>query len=366
MLKNDMKKRIFKLLALVLMIALVIQSNGFGLFDKETAYAVGDLDVVWDFVVPEGDPIFTVNNFLPGDSEDRNVEVINNGLSPHTVGVKGLKTSETGTLSGELDFVITEGVTDLYGGTAGAKTLQNFFDDSTSPNGIVLSNVNNGDSTDYTFKVIFPESAGNEFQATEVVFDITIGIVVELPAECELITFTGPTIFGTSGNDKIQGTSKSELIITFEGNDKVDAGGGHDCIVTNGGNDKVDGQTGNDVIDLGEGNDQNSPSAGTDIIFGRAGNDKIDAGSQDDQVFGGEGNDHLIGGSGNDTVHGENGNDELFGGSGDDLLFGDSGNDTLHGGSGNDNLTGGIDLDNAIGDSGIDTCDAETETKCEL
>ncbi|MBI2034554.1 MAG: hypothetical protein HYT11_02355, partial [Candidatus Levybacteria bacterium] len=146
-----MKKRIFKLISLILIIALVIQSQGFGLFEKKTAYAVGDLNVIWG--VPDGDPIFVVNNMLPGDDEDRDVNVTNGGTVPREVGVRGIKTEEMLVMASVLDFVISENGTDLYGGASitGPKTLQEFFDESSGLNGISLSTLNNGDTTTYNF-----------------------------------------------------------------------------------------------------------------------------------------------------------------------------------------------------------------------
>jgi len=356
-----MKKRILTLLSLITIGALLVQSNGLGLFDRNTAYAVGDLTVNWGIGIGDVGPIFNESNIAPGFTDTKTVNVANGATSPRQVAVRGILTSDAGNMDSVMNIEIKEGPTLLY-----ANTLEQFFADSAGPNGVELSLLNNGNNTDYSFKVTFGEDAGNDFQNQAIIFDIQIGIAVETPAECDLINFNGSPIFGTSGNDRINGTSKSELIVGFEGNDRINGGGGDDCIVAGSGNDKVDGQTGADVIDLGGGNDRNSPSAGIDIIYGGGGNDNIDAGSENDLVFGGEGNDHLVGGSGNDVIHGENGNDQLFGGSGNDTLLGESGNDTMHGGSGGDNLTGGDGLDNANGDSGTDTCDAETETKCEL
>ncbi|MBI4097809.1 MAG: hypothetical protein HY426_02110 [Candidatus Levybacteria bacterium] len=362
-----MKKRIFKLISLVLIAALVINTNGFGLFEKKTAYAVGDLNVIWG--VPDGDPIFEISNFLPGDMKDEDVDVSNGGTVPREVGVRGEKTEEIASFAGVLDFVISEGGSDLYGGTSvgGPKTLQEFFDESAGPNGIPLSTLNNGDTTTYNFKVTFPDGSGNEFQSAKVVFDLIIGIVSEIPLECENINFPNPPIFGTSGNDNISGTTGNDLIITFEGMDKISSGLGNDCVVTTGGgNDKVTTGVGNDVILTADGNDDINSGIGNDIIDAGNGNNKVNAGVGDDQVTTGSGNDDINLGVGNDTASSGGGNDKVVGGTGNDIVDGEGGDDDLSGGVGNDDLTGGLGVDKANGGTGTDTCDAETEISCEL
>src|SRR3989304_8814818 len=196
-----MKKKILSLISLTLILTLLIYANNLGLFAKKTAYAVGDLNVLWG--VPDGDPIFVVSNMLPGDTEDRDVDVANGGTVPRDVGVRGVKTEEIASFAAILDFVISEGGSDLYGGTSptGPKTLQEFFDESTGPNGLFLSNLGNGDTTTYNFLAKFPSSAGNECQGARGVFDLIIGIVSDIPEECSDIEFSGRPIFGPSGHE---------------------------------------------------------------------------------------------------------------------------------------------------------------------
>lgn len=363
--KRSIKKSILTIVSLLLIAVIVIHNDG--LFNDNTTYAAGDLSINWN--VPTGDPIFVVENMLPGDTEDRDVVIENTGPSPREVGIKGVKTDEIASFAGILDFVIAADGVPIYGtgSPTNAKTLQEFFDESSGMNGHSLGILNSGDTSTYNFKATFPPESGNEYQGARVVFDLIIGVIAdEIPAECNLINFTGPTIYGTSDSEYIQGTGKSEMIITFEGNDKVEAGGGHDCIITGEGKDYVDDQTGNDVTDLGPGDDIQSPSGGKDVIYGGTGKDKIDAGSSDDKVYAGEGDDWVDGGSGKDLIQGGSGNDTLTGGSGNDEVFGESGDDSLFGGSGKDFLDGGADEDSANGQTGTDTCIAETETNCEL
>src|SRR3970040_1685578 len=134
-----MKIRILKIIIpLLIIVFAIIQGGGLNLFNKDiTVRAVGDLNVIWG--VPDGDPIFVVSNMLPGDSEESPV------------------------------------------------ILDQFFTDSTGPDGIPLSTLGPGDSTTYTFKVTFDETAGNEFQEKQVIFDLIIGIAIAVPEECQEI-----------------------------------------------------------------------------------------------------------------------------------------------------------------------------------
>lgn len=370
---------------LIVLLGLLIPTNILSNFTKNsTAQAVGDLTVDWG--VPEGNPIFTVNNMAPGEMESRTVHVTNGASTNRPVGVRGIKTSETGDLSTVLAMVISENGTDLYGGSSstGPRTLTQFFSESAGPDGISLSTLGPGNDTHYTFEVEFDENAGNEFQGKSVVFDLKIGIAISVPEECKNIHFSGSPIFGTENRDVLHGTNGNDLIFALEGNDVVNASNGNDCVVggpgddivhgSNGkdvlfgneGNDRIDGLNGNDLIFGGEGNDIINSSNGDDLIEGGDGNDKIKGGNGDDHIEGGGGNDQVKAGNGNDQVNGGNGNDEIDGGNGNDQINGEDGNDSLVGKNGNDILLGGSGTDSANGGLGSDTCDAETEINCEL
>src|SRR3989344_3827477 len=318
-----MRKKIFIIIGLILIGIVGFQNNWFDIFQKKTAYAVGDLNVLWG--VPDGDPIFVVENMLPGDMEQRSVDVINGGTVARAVNIRGVKTEEFASFSSVLDFVISKNGTDLYGGTnpTGTKTLQDFFDEAASPSGLFLSTIAAGGSTSYTFKATFPPGSGNEFMSAKVVFDLIIGIATEVPAECSHITFSGPPIFGTSSGDVINGTSGNDLVFGLEGGDYIDGKGGADCLV---------GGTEGDAI-FGRG--------GNDVILGQDGGDALSGGDGNDTIFGGERGDALAGQNGDDVLRGGNGNDGLNGGVGKDKLFGEGGIDSLVGGTGDDELDGG-------------------------
>jgi hypothetical protein len=140
-----------------------------------TAHAAGDLDI--DFHVPEGDPIFVVENMLPGDTDSKPIDVTNNDSVGRLVAIKGIRTGGVGNdpkLETILDITIKEGANFLYGtgSSTGPKTVKDFFTESQTPNGIALSALASGQHKTYIIKVTFPTSAGNEFQKKSVIFDI--------------------------------------------------------------------------------------------------------------------------------------------------------------------------------------------------
>lgn len=364
-----MKKRIVRLIALVLILVTVLVGNGvvrndlFALFAQSpTAYAVGDLMVDWGVPV-EGGPIFTIENAKPGDSVSRIVTVNNGASDSRPVGVKGVLTHSEKDLEDALDITILANGTPVYGPVS----LSQFFTDSQNPDGIALSVVNPNNSVDYTFIVTFREDAGDEYQEGRVVFDLIMGIVIDLPDACDFINLSGKfPIFGTEGRDRINGTSRNDVIVTFGGNDRVDSGAGNDCIVGGDGAKQYDGGSGNDVIIAGNGNNNLDGGSGNDIIQSGDGNNKINAGAGNDSVISGSGNDQIVAGAGDDTIRAGGGNDKVDAESGNDEVYGELGNDDLRGGSGNDTLLGDEGNDVVDGDAGRDTCVAETKKKCEL
>ena len=172
-------KRVSRILLIAILIGAVVKFVVPDLLKPSTVRAFGDLIV--DFHVAANAPIFTVMNMAPGDpAEVRNVDVNNGGSVAHIIAVKGVRTGGVGVdpkLETILNFVINDGSADVYGGTSstGAKTVANFFADSGGSDGIQLGTIAAGNSKTYKFTVNFPSSAGNEFQAKSVIFDITFG-----------------------------------------------------------------------------------------------------------------------------------------------------------------------------------------------
>lgn len=343
-------KKLISLISLVVIISLLIQFNGgLSLFNfSRTAYAVGDITVDWGVGSGDVGPVFSASNMAPGSSQTKTVKVTNGSPEVRPVSIRGVKNTETGNLAQVMTIVISKDGSDIYGGTTGQKTLADFFAATTLPNSLSLSNLNPSESEDYTMTITFLHTAGNEYQNKTLTFNLVVGIAADIPAACAGVQFSGNPIYGTSGNDKLRGTNKNDLIIALEGNDTVDGGNGNDCIIDSSGNGTLTGGNGDDIIIAGTGNT---------TLEGGNGDDVLRAGEGDDKLYGGNGDDVLAGEGGLDTLDGELGNDQLTGGEGNDKLVGGMGNDSLNGENG---------TDSADGEMGRDTCIAETKKACEL
>jgi Ca2+-binding RTX toxin-like protein len=341
-----MKKLLFISLVFVLFIAQTRVLKNL-VAKPTTVRAAGDLTIDWG--VPEGQPIFEINNFLPGQTESRTVTVINAASLTKPIGVRGRKEHETKNLASALMLIISENGTDLYGGTGptGKKTLAQFFLDSQSADGIKLSNLPAGQTTRYLFTVDFPPNSESEYQAATVIFDLVIGVSFPVPDECQRIQFGENIIFGTEKDDHLQGTNGNDLIVGLEGDDTIEGGNGDDCIVGGPGNDRLTGNNGDDILLGEEGNDRLNGGNGNDLLIGGPGEDTLDGLNGKDRMFGGPGNDRLDGGNENDSADGDEGDDRFYGGNGDDVLIGSSGEDWADGGP------------------GTDRCETETRIKCE-
>ncbi|MCA9034378.1 MAG: DUF4347 domain-containing protein, partial [Planctomycetaceae bacterium] len=149
----------------------------------------------------------------------------------------------------------------------------------------------------------------------------------------------GRAPFGTGGFDRLEqivgGPSNTDMVVLYG---TVATGGSkRDIIYTRDSDAVING------------------TSGSDILVTYAGNDTVDGGAGDDQISGGNGTNTLRGGSGNDSIYGGSGIDNLYGDAGDDLLEGAAGNDSLQGGPGNDILNGGAGDDSLQGGVGDDT-----------
>lgn len=173
-----MKRLLIIAVLLSLVGGLVYASGGLkSLFSPETVKAFGDLTV--NFHVAPGVPIFSLSNMVPGNTQSRPVDVTNGGTVAHMVALKGLKISGLGTphIEDILTIVVKDGATPVYGNGSptGNKTVQDFFTDSNSVNGIVLGTIAVGGHKAYALTVTFPASAGNQYQGKSVTLDITFG-----------------------------------------------------------------------------------------------------------------------------------------------------------------------------------------------
>lgn len=392
------KLKIIRIFIIAISLALAFNFVSPNLFKESDTLAVGDVNVNWG--VPDGSPIFTVTNAAPGDIETRQVLVTNNAPTFRPVGVRGVEQGGD-TLKNILQIEIKVDGTSVYG-AGGAKTVEQFFTESSGPNGIFLTNINPSQTKSIDFIVTFPASAGNDFQNKSTIFDLTIGISVDLPDECDQLdllptpiigSFKAETLTGTPGNDlimglegadKINGLGGDDCILGGEGADKINGNDGNDAIFGENGADTINGNNGNDFVSGGEGGDTINGNDGADTILGENGGDTLDGGSGDDVITGGSGGDTIKGQNGNDRLFGNDDADTIKGGEGDDYIegglasdtldgeggnaqvFGNDGVDTLKGGVGNDTLDGGSGVDTANGNAGSDICLAETKSNCEF
>ena len=194
-----------------------------------------------------------------------------------------------------------------------------------------------------------------------------VDAVVTNGADVIVLTSSGKINAG-GGNDRVQGSSETDIINggagrdTLQGkggNDKINGGAGDDIVRGgvgrdtlngNGGADKIDGGAGNDIIRGGGGADELKGNGGADRMIGGARNDTLKGGAGDDTLKGGSGADTAVGGGGDDALllgrgndlgKGGGGGDVIRGGNGDDRMFGNGGGDLLDGGKGQDYYRGG-------------------------
>ncbi|MGE0333022.1 MAG: calcium-binding protein [Ramlibacter sp.] len=232
-----------------------------------------------------------------------------------------------------------------------------------------------------------------------------------IPSDDPLVTDNA--LYGTGGNDQINGLTGNDLLGGRAGNDVIDGGASDDMIGGGAGDDVIKGGDGNDYISsaadfyddhqqLGPGDqwvNWGLPTGRSPLMVSGAGgvystgersfrasglkdsltdaqSDVIDGGAGNDWILASWGNDRAQGGDGKDQVRGMGGDDIVEGNDGDDYLDGDgyvgdgvldytpiheSGNDFLDGGADDDYLFGGGGMDDLFGGIGNDTLDGDTD-----
>ena len=142
---HNVKIKLIRITIGILLIAAIIASGALGnLFKPSTVRAFGELAVDFHTINP-GDPIFTVFNMLPGDPpEIRPVDVHNGGSVARMVSVKADNITYSGgtpNLDEALEIIIKDSSTPIYGegSPTNVKTLKEFFDNSSDPNGVQLN-----------------------------------------------------------------------------------------------------------------------------------------------------------------------------------------------------------------------------------
>jgi len=191
------------------------------------------------------------------------------------------------------------------------------------------------------------------------------------PSKVQLCHGHRATIIGTRHDDRLVGTSGSDVIVGMEGDDRVVGKGGDDWICGRAGYDRLYPGRGSDHVEGGRGGDTIYHSAGDDEMSGGRGRtDVVDYGSARSrvQVDAGTGV-AMVGGAEHDRLDGLEyylltpyadrfsagaAGAGVYSGDGDDVIAGGPGNDFLDGGPGDDRVDGGRGSDNLKGDVGVD------------
>lgn len=146
------------------------------------------------------------------------------------------------------------------------------------------------------------------------------------------------TIYGTGGNDDLDGNCGNDTIYGYGGDDTINGHDGNDRIYSGSGNDYAYGDDGDDYISLSWGNDFAVGGDGDDTVYGGNGNDRI---------YDFDGVNLQSGGSGNDTLyiyddraagHSAMDSNKMYGGSGHDDFWMVGGSINAFGGSGSDDF----------------------------
>ncbi len=134
-------------------------------------------------------------------------------------------------------------------------------------------------------------------------------------------------LFGTSGNDTLNGDEFDNCIIGLAGNDTLEGGKGAD---------KLDGGAGADTVSYSGSPEGVIVNLSTNTATFPDDEDSIDSHANGDEISNFE---NITGTASNDTLTGDGSANVLTGGKGDDMLVGLAGADTLWGEAGNDTLS---------------------------
>lgn len=102
------------------------------------------------------------------------------------------------------------------------------------------------------------------------------------------------TIYGTMGDDVLDGGNWPQIIMGLDGDDILNGGNSLDCLVGGLGDDVLNGGNSTDILIGGPGLDQLNGGNGIDILIGDAGPDQLNGGNGPDIILAGR-NDVLVG-----------------------------------------------------------------------
>jgi hypothetical protein len=195
-------------------------------------------------------------------------------------------TAETGTLTREhihhIELVASINTTSTAGGVSGSSDLH--FDN-------VAINVPNppGNSPGVTF----PRPPKDGAAITALMRSLNLDALTGGGPDGSQVPLDQCTIVGTSGADRMRGTTANDVLCGL------------------GGNDSISGRRGRDVIDTAAGNDKAIGNKGGDMILGLSGNDVVRARKGKDSIGGGGGGDQLRGQGNADLLSARDGTKDL-------------------------------------------------------
>jgi len=281
-----MTRRIFIIVLIILgVIVAAVARTLITPADFETsAKKVGDLTVTW-----QSSPLFYVLDMLPGDTAGpKTVTIYNGGSSIQPLGIRGVIATQSGTLNfpDKLNLKIFENgnLTPFWD-----KSLADFFVESTGSGFIKFADLPTGATRTYKFTAVFDPTANNDYQEAKVVFNLIIGLAVEVPTECQAIAALPNVkyIFGTDKKETLTGGNYPNIIFGFGGDDVLNGNNQEDCLIGGDGNDKLHGNNKNDVLLGGTGDDNLNGNNGDDYLDGGPGNNKLDGSNGTDTCLSG-------------------------------------------------------------------------------
>jgi len=114
--------------------------------------------------------------WYPGLVVSKTITVNNTSGDKKELSFQAINTSQTGAMAGVLYFNVQQNSTNLYG-ASNSKTLQNFWDAGE----VKMLDVSGSSTTTLTINIAMNETAGNEYQGKQALFDLNIGFVGEAP-----------------------------------------------------------------------------------------------------------------------------------------------------------------------------------------
>jgi Ca2+-binding RTX toxin-like protein len=221
----------------------------------------------------------------------------------------------------------------------------------------------------------------------------------------------GDYLYGSGGNDTINGGERKDVLWGFGGDDVLISGSGNGSSATSGHEDLFGGE-GNDFLFAGDSVNladitslEDFVGVDTTLMFftGEAGHDVLVGAAGGDVFFGGADKDFVVAGGGNDFIDGDDnwhtpttgvltgwsldmsadlnsfaieiaglehitvidptfgGDDEIHAGAGNDMVWARGGNDLVYGDAGDDRLDGGVGDDTLFGGAGNDRIQGGTD-----